>query len=897
MTHRHIFLGLLVVLFLFLVGVLIGPAPARASGTFTVDRVDDPTPIPKACTAASDDCSLRGAVIAANAAGGGTIVLPSGNYVLALAGGLDITSTVTLTGAGADTTIVNGNGLDRVFHVLTSTVTFSGITIEGGSVANYGGGLFNEGGNVTLADSAVVNNTANPPSVADIGGGGVYNTAAGTMTLSGSAVWGNTALGTNVHGGGIYNAGTLTLINTTLSGNQATRSGGGLYNTGTATLSNVTITDNTADSNADGSGDAGGIRTIGTGAVVTIRNSIVAGNFDLSSTIVNPDCNGALTSQGHNLLGIDTGCTFTATVGDQVGTVTSPLDPRLGPLQNNGGPTPTHALLSGSPAIDAGNPATPGSGGNACPATDQRGSVRPMDGDGNGNAVCDIGAYELRVFWVNSTADKPDATSADGICQTTTVGECTLRAAIQQANATSGADTIQLAPGVYTLSLVGANEDFAVTGDLDIRDSLAIVGPGAASTIIDGGGIDRVFQVISPGITVTLSNLTVRNGHATGPGDPNLGSGGGIANNGYLLLTNSAVLSNTADFGGGGVANNGVLILSGSTVLSNTAPLTTTPASGVGGGVANDGALTVTASQISGNSAGSDGGGLVNSGTVTVTATTIRGNTAGDDGGGLRNFALMTVVNSTVISNSAVSFGGGLENGSFNNSLTGTVTIAASTFTGNTSDKSGGGLYNELGTLALTNDTISGNTAKEDGGGLYNYKTPTASDLNNVTLTDNTADGDANNTGDGGGIFNNTGTVSLKNTIVAGNADNSPTTQNPDCSGTLTSQGYNLIQSTAGCTITLTAGDITNSNPLLGPLQNNGGPTLTHALLTGSPAIDAGNPATPGSGGNACAATDQRGGARPVDGDGNGSAICDIGAYEFGAKAYRLYLPIVARNP
>jgi hypothetical protein len=278
------------------------------------------------------------------------------------------------------------------------------------------------------------------------------------------------------------------------------------------------------------------------------------------------------------------------------------------------------------------------------------------------------------------------------------------------------------------------------------------------------------------------------------------------------------------------------------------------------------------------------------SGALTVTTTTIRGNTAGDDGGGLRNFALITIVNSAIISNAAAVYGGGLDNGSFNNSLAGTLTITGSTFTGNTSNKDGGGLYNELGTLALTNGTVTGNAATENGGGLYNDNVASTSNLNNVTLTNNTADSDADNTGNGGGIFNSTGTVNFRNTISAGNMDNNPITQGPDCWGSLNSQGYNLIRSTTGCTITLIAGDITNANPLLGPLQDNGGPTLTHALLSGSPAIDAGNTAT-------CAATDQRNGARPVDGDGDGNAICDIGAYEVGAKVYWLYLPIVMRNP
>ena len=132
---------------------------------------------------------------------------------------------------------------------------------------------------------------------------------------------------------------------------------------------------------------------------------------------------------------------------------------------------------------------------------------------------------------------------------------------------------------------------------------------------------------------------------------------------------------------------------------------------------------------------------------------------------------------------------------------------------------------------------------------------------------------------DGGGIFNSAGTVNVKNTIVAGNSASS---SGPDCSGTPTSQGYNLIGDDTDCSFTPDTGDLVGTgaspiDPLLDALADNGGPTQTHALDPNSPAIDAGNPATPGSGGNACEATDQRGVARPV------GPRCDIGAFEFEA--------------
>src|SRR5579862_1188749 len=166
------------------------------------------------------------------------------------------------------------------------------------------------------------------------------------------------------------------------------------------------------------------------------------------------------------------------------------------------------------------------------------------------------------------------------------------------------------------------------------------------------------------------------------------------------------------------------------------------------------------------------------------------------------------------------------------------------------------------------------------GGGINLYDSATVN-LNNVTITGNVAD--ASHTGGiGGGIACNGATVNIKNTIVAGNTDNSGTA--PDCSAqtgsALTSQGYNLIGDTTNCLgFGSVTHDITGMDAhldVLAPNDNTNGPTQTHALLAGSPAIDAGNPGTPGSGGDTCAANDQRGVARVQADD----AVCDIGAYE-----------------
>lgn len=187
--------------------------------------------------------------------------------------------------------------------------------------------------------------------------------------------------------------------------------------------------------------------------------------------------------------------------------------------------------------------------------------------------------------------------------------------------------------------------------------------------------------------------------------------------------------------------------------------------------------------------------------------------------------------------------------------------------------------------MTATNITLANNLAGRDGGGMTvaPYSTST---LTNATIVNNIADSDNNGSGDGGGLYAYTDTVAalvnLSNVLLAGNTDLGG--EAPDCGSTLTSLGYNLIQDPTGCVISGTlTGVITGTDPLLGPLQDNGGPTLTHAPLLGSPVIDAGNPAMPGSGNGACEIVDQRGYVRPVDGDGNSSAICDIGAVEAGS--------------
>ena len=403
------------------------------------------------------------------------------------------------------------------------------------------------------------------------------------------------------------------------------------------------------------------------------------------------------------------------------------------------------------------------------------------------------------VFLVDSTADAVDAAPGDGVCSSGGgFGQCKLRAAIQEANAEPGPDTIVLQGGTITLTIAGAGEDAAATGDLDVTDPLTILGGSSLSaTTIDANNLDRAFHVRN-NATLALDRVIVQHGNSTGQ-----------------------------DYGGGLLNDGGAVTISNSVFANNTT-------ASYGGGIYSWGPLTLVNSTVSGNSAPTWGG-----------------------GGIMQYFFSMNLTNTTVSSNS----GEGIQ------ALASTVTLINSTVDGNTTGGNGGGMFLHYGTtLYLTNSTVSGNSASLDGGGIH-CDDASSIVLSNSTVADNTA-------ANGGGIsLANGSTATLRNSIVAGNT----ATTSADCIGELTSQGYNLIENTTGCAIAgVTTGNVTGAPANLAVLANNGGPTQTHALLAGSPAIDAGNPAAPGSGGIACEAADQRGAIRPPLSQGR----CDIGAYE-----------------
>jgi hypothetical protein len=395
-------------------------------------------------------------------------------------------------------------------------------------------------------------------------------------------------------------------------------------------------------------------------------------------------------------------------------------------------------------------------------------------------------------------------------------GTGSLREALADAN---DGDTINFDASLNYIGLL--------SGELVVDKSVTISGSGEANLMVVGNQRVRVFHITN-GVTVSISGLSIRLGWSDDGG-----GGGGILNDhSTLTVSNCMIWGNLA----------GIYDL--------------------GGGICNDGSfgsasLEINNSSVLFNDSEDRGGGIYNNGvsgsaTLTINNSTVRGNSAGNAGGGIYNdgsegSATLTINNSTLSDNSAWYAG-----------------------------SSGGGIYNTPdsygnGTVMINNSTVSGNSAGFDGGGIHNAAIQSSATLtlNNSTVSDNSAVY-------GGGISNGTAigsaTLTIGNTILktGGSGENIF-----NVGGTVTSDGYNLSNDDGGGFL-IAIGDQINTDPLLGPLQDNGGPTFTHALLTGSPAIDAGDPNFNPNSFNPPMVYDQRGTGfnRVVNGR------VDIGAFE-----------------
>ena len=788
----------------------------------------------------------------------------TGGDVIGSGGAIRTRENLTLTNVTVQGNAANGygNGGGGI-NVSNASLTITGTTITGNVQQSFrGGGIFGLNANVDLSASTISNNTAhdsgagiyfrngnlnvtestisgNSTSATSATGSGIYNHD-GDLTVTASTISGNTATGNNALGGGIYSAGgDLTVTTSTISGNTMTglySEGGGIFSSTNLVNTQTTITYSTISGNSVAGLGGGILNSQGlmvirlstitnntaallggggvesqyhttTGTRTEVRSSIIAGNFG-DDVVVSGSTNSFL-SNGYNLIGTGNALSAFGPPEDQL---IGAADPGLSPLADNGGPTETHTLLPGSPAIDLGNPFF-----SPPPDFDQRGApfVREFDGDGAGGARIDIGAYELQTLSlvVDTLVDESDGDYS--------VGDVSLREAVELTSANPGDETITFDASLDggTILLDNSLGELVIT-DVVIIDAsnltagLTIDANDPTPVSKNGDGI-RIFNIDNGNTTgdldVQIKGLTLTGGDAAS-------TGGAIYSRENLFLTNVVITGNAAiGFSAGAIRSR----------LSE---------------------LTITDSVIAGNSTSNDGGAIeTRDGDLFIIRSTISGNTSTADGGGI--YAIRS-----------------------------NVEITDSTLSGNMAGDDGGGVYikdtnpSADTSLTLTGSTLSGNTASGDGGGVYSIDAPLTFSFS--TIADNTA------TNNGGGIYADAASsLALNHTIVG---DNSASSGADILSVPSVTADYSLIENAGGHTITGGVGtNITGADPMLGGLVDNGGPTQTHALLAGSPAIDAGDlAAVAGMGG--VPLYDQRGlpFSRVQDGDGDFSSQIDIGAVE-----------------
>jgi hypothetical protein len=889
--------------FLLLLALWAG-TPVSAT-THTVTNLNDSGP-----------GSLRNTI--ATSVGGDSINFSIAGTILLTSGELGVGRDLTIIGPAAGLT-VSGNNSSRVFDIVGGTVVISNLVISGGRMVGpngtggtllnpnggtggpaQGGSILNSGNlsliNCTLRANAAVggqggaalqggNSGSGGPAyggaICNFGGLSLLNCTcvsnsvtagdSGAVSLSGTS-----GSGGGAYGGALYTTGTVSIVNCTFSG-QTAKGGSGrgldfggsggdalgasIYGAGTLSLVNCTFGGCAGIGGNGGSGsfvggnggNAAGGDLFQAGAAALRNNILSSGSVvagvggsgivsGASGTATGPEVSGTVTSQGHNLVG-KTNASTGWVASDFTGAIAAPLDPLLGLLQNNGGPTFTMALLSGSAAIDAGDDTVLGAPLNL--TTDQRGRPRKE------GAHVDIGAYETgaAIWEVLNTNDN---------------GPGSLRQILADVSP-ADVDTVMFAPNV-------TNTITLTSGELALSSSVNIAGPGVSLLAVSGNNSSTVFDILSGNISI--SGMTIRNGRAAGSGGNTEqngfdGRGGGIFNQGALALTGCIIVSNSVVGGQGGPTD------------SNTAG---NGAAGLGGGICSIGSLSLTDCVIGYNMAVGGAGGQAGTG--------FAGGAGNAEGGGLCSIgSTLSLTRCSFLADTATGGVGGLATvgGSPGNGgqgyggalyTDGVTTVTNCTFSGSSAlagtggggsgSGEGGGIWSDLN-LTLFGCTVASNTAAgssfDFGGGIYDQGTNLL--IRCSTITGNRAEY-------GGGLDSAGSAADLGDTILAGNSI-APGGDGPDGEGTIFSSDYNLIQSTSGATITgTTTHNILGQNPLLGPLQDNGGPAFTMALLPGSPAIDKGK--------SFGATTDQRGGPRifdfPVIANAVGGDGSDIGAFE-----------------
>jgi len=723
---------------------------------------------------------------------GGTLTIfdseISGNTSNRAGGGIEDNSSsatlVTLNNVNLDSNqALNAPGNGGGLHITgDGGVNITNGTVNGNTAESEGGGLWNGSGTMVVDGTTIDGNTASG-AASDEGGGGIYNLSGILSVTNRANITNNIADGASGSGGGILNdaGGTLTVSNSRINGNTSNRAGGGIEDN-SASGTTVTLTNVNLDNNQtmNAPGNGGGLHVTGDGNVSIIEGSVRDNTAGAEG--------GGLWN-GSGMMTVD------KTVINS-NTASGPdADNGGGGLFNEGGVlTIINAVISNN-AADG----TSGSGGGILNNTGTLTvSDTQMDGNsamraGGGIEENSIAGSFLSLTNVNLTNNSASTSPGNGGgLHITGPGDSNIFSGSASGN-TAGSEGGALWNGLGIMTVEG----------------MIIDGNSAAGADPDNGG-GGIFN--NGGSLNIIGRTNILNNMATGAS----GSGGGILSvAGDVLITECIVDSNSANRAGGAIEMiDGTLDISLARIVNNDVNGTAgTPAPG------NGGAIHVTGS----------------TGLVTISESNIANNEAALEGGALwnQNGTLMNIDTSTIDNNRA--YGSGVNDGGagiFNNG--GMVDINTSTISNNEASAgsaSGGAIHNAHGgEVMVMRSTISGNTVAGSGGGIFNNGNSV--DVNATTIVFNEA------TNTGGGI-EGVGSTSIKNTIVALNSASS----GMDVSGTFSSNDYNLIGTDDLSAFPEEANDIEEADPVVGPLQDNGGLTQTHELLIGSAAFNTGDPA------------------------------------------------------
>ncbi len=667
-----------------------------------------------------------------------------------------ITDSVTIDGTniatGNDVTVqvaTPGSSFFRVFEINASgeTVNIENMTIKGGGISDDGGGILIDAGTVNLDHVVVSNSTAGR-------GGGIYN--AGTLTVTNSTISDNSALDYYYHegGGGIYNAGTLTVITSTISGNSTTNAsildtGGGIYNKGTLTITDSTISDNST------TGCGAGIYNYN-GATATITSSTISGNTAHED-------GGGIANYGTLILTSSTisGNSATYDLG--------------GGIYNYNGATATitSCTINGNSAY--------GGGGIANEGTTLLANTIIINNTAtsSGGDIATSGTLNAYYCWYDASTTYGSITSSVGC--TTTAYDSSLSSLADNGGYTmtmaASSSSTALNAGCWIGSYTsGSDTKYAYSTDGSTWYALED-GSSVSETVTQITTDQRGYYINSNvGISIgayQYDGLVAKIGSATSWTTGVLGtdvfttiqSAVNVASDTIYLAATSIMLSSTEVYLGGIIINSSVTLTGENGDSSSTIVRVPTPGSGgtasrvfyISVGTSTIENMTIQGGDISGESVAKDGGSIyIEAGTLNLDNVEISGANADSGGGIYIAGGTLTITDSTISNNSATHKGGGIYNA-------GTLTVINSTISGNaTMGDNGGGIYNSNGTLTITSSTISDNEAGGDGGGIFNNASAIAN-ITSSTISDNEA------STNGGGIFND-GKLTITDSTISGNS-------------------------------------------------------------------------------------------------------------------------------